>query len=191
MHIALVLDACTDRTAEIAAAAAGATTTVLTVAHRNVGAARAAGCAALLDLGCDWLASTDADSVVGPDWLRAQLRYAAAGYDAVAGTVVVEDWGRHPAALRERFLGHYADRWGHQHVHGANLGVSAAAYRAVSGFPPVTEHEDVLLVDALVRAGRRIAWAADVPVRTSARTLGRTPGGLSGFLDALGDPVSS
>jgi hypothetical protein len=34
---------------------------------------------------------------------------------------------------------------GHHHVHGANLGMSASAYGAAGGFPPLRTHEDVAL----------------------------------------------
>jgi hypothetical protein len=45
-------------------------------------------------------------------------------------------------------------------VHGANLGVSARAYLAVGGFPPVSAHENVALVTALKTGG----WRACTPL---------------------------
>jgi SAM-dependent methyltransferase len=42
-----------------------------------------------------WLATTDADTVVPPGWLRRQLSYAGRGWDVVLGTVEVADWAEH------------------------------------------------------------------------------------------------
>lgn len=154
----------------------------------NVGAARSAGCAVLLQrLGVRgvWLATTDADSAVGPTWLRQQLRYAQAGYDAVAGTVTIDDWAAYCVDAQHAYRLAYRQRWGHGHVHGANLGFRADAYVAAGGFAALSTHEDVALVTALTATRRRIAWASDVPVVTSGRRLGRAPGGLSRFLSAL------
>ncbi|MEJ7703803.1 MAG: glycosyltransferase [Geodermatophilaceae bacterium] len=188
VHLVLVLDACTDRSGEIAAAAAPehlASTSVVAMRRRCVGAARALGCQTLLDRhGPDglWLATTDADSTVGASWLTRSLAYAHAGYDAVAGTVIIDDWSPGEDELAAAYRAGYEQRWGHRHVHGANLAVTAPAYVEVGGFPALPCHEDVALVDALTAAGRAIAWADDVPVVTSSRRHGRTPGGLSGYL---------
>lgn len=184
VHTVVVLDSCTDASADIARAAAG--TDLLVIEARNVGAARAAGVAALLDLGATWIASTDADSAVGSGWLGAHLAYAGRGYDAVAGTVLIDDWRPHPAARRRAYHQGYDYRWGHRHVHGANLGVSGSAYRAVGGFPALPTGEDVALVAALAAGGYRIAWASDLPVRTSGRLHARAPMGMSSHLRGLG-----
>ncbi len=190
VHVAVVLDSCTDRSAAVVAAAGmlGASLHVLEIQRTNVGAARAAGCALLLEqLGSAdvWLATTDADSAVGPGWLRAQLRYAGAGYDAVVGTVTIDDWSAYADEAQQAYARDYRWQWGHRHVHGANLGVRAEAFLQVGGFASVGADEDVGLVAALVAARRPIAWADDVPVRTSGRRRGRAPGGMSRFLAAL------
>lgn len=192
VHVVIVLDACSDGSAALAAAAGelATSTTLLTADLRCVGAARALGCRVVLDrlgIAGTWLASTDADSVVPPDWLLCGLAYAEAGYDTVAGTVVVDEWSPHDADVRSAYLAGYQNRWGHRHVHGANLAVSAEAYVAVGGFRPVVCHEDAGLVAELEAAGRAVAWAEDLPVVTSGRTLGRTPGGFSGYLRSLSD----
>lgn len=199
VHLVVVLDACTDRSAEVIAAtpAIGTLQDVLEVQARSVGAARAAGCAQLLArFGRDdlWLANTDADSAVEPGWLRGQLRYAERGYDAVAGTVTIDDWTPYRPEARHRYDGHYRPQWGHRHVHGANLGVHASAYVAAGGFPALATGEDVVLVSALLAQARQIAWAHDLPVRTSSRHQGRAPSGLSHLLRSLaadGGPLRS
>lgn len=71
-----------------------------------------------------------------------------------------------------------------RHVHGANLGVRWSAFEAAGGFPPVPEHEGVLLVEALVAAGANVA--AGPTILTSGRLRGRVDGGFSGYLRDLG-----
>lgn len=190
VHVVVVLDGCTDGSDAIVMAAGplGKTTDVIRVDQTSVGAARAAGCDLLLQrYGVPgwWLATTDADSAVGSLWLRTQLGYAKAGYDAVAGTVTVDDWTSFGDEARRAYGRSYARRWGHRHVHGANLGFRADAYVQAGGFAALPTDEDVALVAAFTAAGRRIAWADDVPVVTSGRRVGRAPGGMSRFLAAL------
>ncbi|EGE40116.1 glycosyltransferase [Streptomyces sp. SID4928] len=189
----VVADSCTDATADISRAAGAL---VVPVRYRNVGRARAAGVRAALSTlgdapGDVWIASTDADSMVRPDWLAHQAARAAEGWDAVVGTVTVKHWPPDLTGLAERHRHLYemprppAGRpWHHPHVHGANLGVSSRAYAAAGGFPGVPVHEDRLLVAALKTTGARILRTADSPVTTSAR---RTPRAQGGFGDHLID----
>jgi len=168
VHVVVVADACTDQTAGIRA--------------RRVGAARAAGMRELLRLtsGADpaavWLATTDADTLVPPDWLRRQLDYAIAGWDVVLGTVTVTGWDGHPPHVPVAFAERYAFGSGpHPHVHGANLGIRASAYLAAGGFPPLRTAEDHALLAAATRAGCMVAQASDIAVETSGRRLARAP----------------
>ncbi|RST54013.1 glycosyltransferase [Variovorax sp. DXTD-1] len=180
--VVVVLDSCSDATGAIARAH-GALTLSLSV--RNVGAARAAGADMLLEAGARWLAFTDADTHVSPDWLEKQLAQQA---DVVCGSVGVRDWSAHgdnSAFICAHFARTYTDADGHRHVHGANLGVTAEAYRSVGGFPPMTCSEDVALVASLQMAGARIAWSAAPRVVTSARTDARARGGFGDTLLAV------
>jgi glycosyltransferase involved in cell wall biosynthesis len=174
----VVLDACTDFSAAIAR---GFGVDVIVVDVRNVGVGRATGATFLLDEGARWLSFTDADSRVSPEWLVAQL---ALGADAVCGSVCVDDWSTRPPRLRDYFRSRYVDADGHRHVHGANLGVSAEAYRRAGGFPPLKCREDVGLVDRLIETGARIAWSATPRVVTSARAESRVRGGFGDTLTA-------
>lgn len=179
VEIIVALDDCTDATG-VLASCCGAST--VTIRARNVGMARAVGAEALLARGARWLAFTDADTLVSEDWLAAQLSLQA---DAVCGTVSVLDWsphGSHAALLQAHFQETYFDCDSHRHVHGANLGVSAAAYRRVGGFRHLACSEDVALVQALVDAGCSVAWSAQPRVVTSARTDARAHGGFAGAL---------
>ncbi len=185
VHLVPVLDACTDDTGAVAPGA-------VHVAARNVGVARAAGFAAVLrrEAGQDptqiWLATTDADSTVPADWLAQQLRLAALGAEVVAGTVRVSDWSEQPAAVRSRFAGGYGTPGdGHPHVHGANLGLSAAAYLDADGMPPLALAEDRALVAALRGRARRMVATGRIPVTTSGRRESRTVGGFADYLRGL------
>jgi glycosyltransferase involved in cell wall biosynthesis len=172
----VVLDDCSDDTGRIALAH-GATT--LCSQRRNVGAARALGAEAAMARGARWLSFTDADTEVSPQWFAAQL---AQGSEAVCGTVAVRDWGSYGHAMQAHFEATYFDVDGHRHIHGANLGVSTAAYRRAGGFDPLVCHEDVALVRALEEAGTSIAWSAAPRVYTSARRSFRAPQGFGATL---------
>ena len=179
VEMIVVLDDCTDATG-ILASCCGAMT--VTIRARNVGVARAVGAKALLARGARWLAFTDADTLVSEGWLTTQLSLQA---DVVCGTVSVLDWsphGCHAALLQAHFQETYFDGESHRHVHGANLGVSAAAYRRVGGFRHLACSEDVALVNALIDAGCSVSWSSQPRVVTSARTDSRASGGFAGAL---------
>ena len=180
VHILVVLDSCSDASAAIAQAHGVQS---LPVQARNVGHARGAGARHLLDLGARWIACTDADSRVAPDWLVAQL---ALGCDAVCGTVTVDAWSEgFDAAAQIRYHQAYEARDGHRHIHGANLGISASAYLQAGGFEPLACHEDVQLVRNLERCGASIAWSHSPQVITSARLDCRAQGGFGDYLKGL------
>ena len=196
VELVVVLDDCADATGPIARGLGART---LAVARRNVGAARAAGAQALLERGARWLGFTDADTRVSEGWLASQL---ALGADCVCGVVSVDDWSPHGAQagfLERHFARTYHPRDGHRHIHGANLGVSAAAYNRAGGFQPLACGEDVALVHALRATGAVIAWSAAPRVVTSARLDARARGGfgdtLLGVIDAathtLGEAIAS
>jgi glycosyltransferase involved in cell wall biosynthesis len=188
VRIIVVVDDSTDDTARVAAAAGAE---ILVSNLRNAGAARAAGFdrltrTATVPLRELWLATTDADSRVPPHWLDRQMEWRSHGWDAVVGTVVVEDWSDHRPETQRRFSQHYGpSRDGHPHVHGANLGLSAAAYCQVGGFPPVEVAEDHALVMALSRSGSRIARPGGLPVVTSARRDPRAHHGFGSLLCSM------
>lgn len=182
VRVVVVLDACSDGTAEAVRATAMAGLTTIDVDLRNVGAARAAGADVLLAESARWLAFTDADSRVADDWLAAQL---ALGAEAVCGCVGVDDWSPFGHEVQLRHDANYRHADGHRHVHGANLGVAPVAYVRAGGFKPLRCGEDVQLVEDLQRAGADIAWSAAPRVLTSARRTARARGGFSDFLVSL------
>ncbi|WP_336922706.1 glycosyltransferase [Aquipuribacter sp. SD81] len=191
-RVVVVLDGCLDDSAGVVARAPwpeGADRpVVLTTRPRGVGAARAAGAADALEAartaGVEdhetWLAGTDADSAVPPQWLLAQVAAAERGADAWVGTVVLPGGG-----LSGLWGAQQEHREGHAHVHGANLGVRASAYLAAGGYPPLSSGEDVALVDGLAGTGARLVRTARWPVLTSDRLVGRAPDGVAADLREL------
>ena len=78
---------------------------VIEVNAATAGGARQAACLAAVaatgrPLAQVWLATTDADTTVAPDWLVAQIRWAEAGVDGVAGLVRVDS--ELPIEIRRR-----------------------------------------------------------------------------------------
>lgn len=189
-RIVVALDRCTDGSAAIVAdfQAKGLPVRSIAVQRPGVGAARAAGMRSVLaELGArrTWLATTDADSEVPPDWLERQLAHVLLGAQVVAGTVRVTDWSAQPAEVRDRFTAAYRPQAGHRHRHGANLAFSARQYLDAGGFAELACHEDVDLIDRLEALGCPMVWAADLPVVTSARRRGRATGGFADHFAAL------
>ena len=177
--VVVALDSCSDHTGRIARSWGAK---LVTVAARNVGIARAAGAQCALEAGARWLAFTDADSVVGPEWLSAQLEQ---GSDAVCGTIEIRDWGDYGDHMRRQHLATYTDADGHRHIHGANLGVTTVAYQIAGGFKPLVSSEDVALIEALRCTGASITWSAAPRVVTSARRHYRAPGGFGETLERV------
>lgn len=180
--VLVVLDDCSDDTAQLVSLHGVAK---LEASFQNVGKARAVGAQELLSAGAQWLAFTDADTVVPHDWLFRQVEFSA---DAVCGTVEVDSWNDHGELVRSKYMEHYRFIENHRHIHGANLGLSAEAYRNAGGFQHLAAHEDVHLVADLERIGARIVWTATNPVVTSARRDFKCRGGFGEYLSNLGRP---
>lgn len=191
VDLLVVLDLCVDGSARVLAAHPRVRSLALDVG--NVGLARAAGLTDVMsrhgaqqsvDPQGLWLATTDADSRVPPDWLVRQVEIAGTGADVVLGTVDVDDWSEHPAHVERRWRSSYDPRDGHPHVHGANVGLRAEVYLAVGGFPGLALDEDVSMVALL--AEHHVARSGAIPVITSARAHGRLSGGFADHVAALG-----
>lgn len=189
--VVVVSDCSTDHTAAIAAHLLGGSGAVASIKAGAVGAARAR--AAELALArfagspehC-WLASTDADCELPPDWLERQLATAARGWHAVAGIVDVDGFAEHgpavPALFRLTYRIHPDGT--HPHVHGANLGVRADSYLQAGGWSPLASAEDHDLWNRLGRLGHRRLTDSTLIVNTSGRRIGRAPRGFAAALAA-------
>lgn len=179
--VVVVADACTDHTAQLARALADH---VIEANLCNVGRARGLGAQWLWDQGAQWLACSDADSLVPLDWLSAQHRIQhQLQCDVFCGIVKVQDWGDYSAEVIAAFHA-TPPQDGHPHIHGANLGISRKAYAMAGGFQPAHAHEDVSLVRRCEAAGLSIARLIEPCVTTSAR---RTPRAREGFGEFLLD----
>jgi glycosyltransferase involved in cell wall biosynthesis len=188
----VVADRCTDATVE-RARAGGADVVLVNRLPRRVGDLRNLGlrhvAARLGAVGeRTWLLSTDADTLVPPTWVLDHLRHAAAGADAVAGAVDLDDphvlapdaLARYTTLVTRGVAGH-----SHGHAYAASLGVRASAFQRVGGFPPVACGEEHALLIRLRRAGLHVVSPTDVRARTSARRDGRARGGLADLLRTL------
>lgn len=186
VDVVVVLDSCTDRTAEIVATFPCVRT--VTTAAGTVGAARGLGVAAVAELVRDprgvWIACTDADSAPPPDWLVGQLAIAEQGHALVAGVVYVDpedpDLPRELVHAVEESHSGVPD--GHERVHGANLGFTLQTYLDLGGFAPAPAHEDVLFVGSARSRGIPSFATGSRPVLTSARLDARAPFGFSTWL---------
>lgn len=188
--VRIVLDACTDESASIAAQHPF---TVVTADANAVGAARALGIRSALHAldGLDrlpperiWIANTDADSVVPPSWITVQRELAEGGADMVLGAVR-PDFDDLSPEHREHWVRTHPRGKPAGNTHGANLGVRASTYLAGGGFAAVESDEDVGLVDACRALGAVITATDDAEVMTSGRSEGRAPGGYAAFVKEL------
>ncbi len=195
--VVVVLDGCTDRTAEVVASrpwahsrqvdlgvvgavrrhGVQAGTGLLTGPDDGVGTARP-------PLDRVWLAHTDADSRVPPDWLTGQVALAETGIDLVLGSVEPDAAELSPQQWHRWQRAHRLVE-GHGAVHGANLGMRLSAYEAVGGFATLAVHEDIDLTSRLRRSGVRWVSTDLTRVRTSGRARGRLAGGFADYLSAL------
>ena len=207
-HIVLLLNNCTDGSADNARRVALRPGTQLHVLERtlpphlaNAGHARrlAMLAAAALAGPADVLLTSDADAQVDPDWLAANLAVIANGADVVAGWVELDaiEWGRIPAHLHEDDARECAyDRLcdeiharldpdpadplpRHTQNSGASIAVTMAAYHRTEGVPDIPSGEDRAFMAALRRAGARIRHAPEVHVVVSGRIDGRSVGGMA------------
>ncbi len=159
------------------------------------------------------LATTDADSVVAPDWLVWLLAEFACGVDAVAGAITLAPAERQqlpPLPGRDAewqlaelmaLIEHRLDPQPHdpapRHIWawGANLALTRRAYVAIGGLPEVPLAEDRALADRLLQHDFRLRRSTGPLVYTSARTSGRAPGGfadlISGFAQDHDQPCDA
>jgi glycosyltransferase involved in cell wall biosynthesis len=173
---------------------------------RGAGPARATG----MDVGCarlesagrldGLLATTDADSVVAPDWIARQLEALAAGAEAIGGEILLDAAeaerlpgavirGRDADLIERTRLAQSRGPAEHAHFAGASIGLTPRAYRRVGGMGWLVALEDQELEDRLAAAGVPIHRPRPVRVTTSARTDGRAERGLALDL-ALADWVA-
>lgn len=187
----VVCDSCTDGTAPKARRILGSAGEIIECEARSAGSARRIGADAIARHflhvpACElWLANTDADTSVSPDWITQQLAYARNGWAAIAGIVRLDTGEGADARVADVFREYQLNADGtHCHVHGANIGVRSDAYVSAGGWGDKPLAEDHCLWGRLgERRWPRLATAA-VVVTTSGRLVGRAIGGFADTLRA-------
>jgi glucosyl-3-phosphoglycerate synthase len=206
-EVLLVLDRCTDGTEALARDVAASYPSLrlycLDGPGKGSGHARRVG----MEVACDRLhavgrphaliSSTDADTIVAPDWISAQLAANERGARAIGGRIELADDGTVPKALIEWHLIRGDSRYRkllsepepsrrteHWQFSGASMAVTAAVYRKIGGLEPRDALEDEQLERVLHRHGVPIERLLSVRVATSARFVGRASQGLAHDLSA-------
>lgn len=187
--VVVAVDASQDRTLQIAQQMLAGHGTVIEIDAGCVGKARMGAADKALHHydgpvdGC-WMANTDADCLVPECWLTDQLALAEMGIEAIAGIIDVDSFSEHAPHVEARFYDTYVTHADgtHPHVHGANLGMRADAYRKAGGWGNLATAEDHDLWKRLQEAGTRSAPVSALVVMTSGRRKGRAS---SGFAEAL------
>jgi GT2 family glycosyltransferase len=211
LGLVLFLNNCTDDTARIVAERVpGLSIPVRVIERVHAGAHAGWARRAAMDAAVAWLEeagtaasgtllTTDADSIVPPDWVAANLAALEAGADAVAGRVelIPEEAALLPPSLpaRGRLEDTYDalitemearidpdphDPWPcHRTTIGASLAVRLSAYCDVGGMPEIPLGEDGAFVGALLQRGFRVRHDRAVLVLISARLTGRAAGGVA------------
>jgi Glycosyltransferase like family 2 len=180
---------------------------ILAPEKSHAGWARRLALDAAADLLCDpgdLILSTDADTVVASDWILRTLAHFDAGWGAVAGLARLNpaELRLLPPAHRRRLaqIRRYgqaidylkaqqdlSEPWPrHFYEGGASMALTLGVYRAIGGAPTPAVGEDKALFDAIRQVGGKVRHATDVRVRTSARLIGRAPGGASDILALWG-----
>lgn len=189
--IVLVADRCTDNTLSVARRLLPSRGVAVASSDGIVGRARALAADIALSryigpLSRCWLANTDADCELPFRWLADQIELAEQGVEAVAGTVSVDSFEEHPAHVAARFRETYLIHpdGTHPHVHGANFGVRADAYRMAGGWCGLSTAEDHDLWRRLKSQGSNCRSESALEIVTSGRIVGRAPCGFAGALAA-------
>jgi GT2 family glycosyltransferase len=145
------------------------------------------------------LLTSDADTVVPPDWVTRNLDALHRGADIVCGRAVIDpvEAAMIPAhlhaddALECQLIALLDDlAWmldpephdppqRHTEASGASLAVSVEAFRRIGGIPAVESGEDRAFVRALWMTDARVRHDPAIKVTVSGRIEGRAPGGMA------------
>jgi cellulose synthase/poly-beta-1,6-N-acetylglucosamine synthase-like glycosyltransferase len=190
--IVVAADSCSDHTVSFARKLLLGRGAVVECSAASVGVARRLGTAQALDHFAEipasqiWIANTDADTCVSPNWIGRQLELASSGYCGVAGIVEVQSIeGEDSATVRALLADYVLNADGtHTHVHGANLGVRADAYLDAGCWSELALAEDHCLWSRLKARGWPTASCTQTIVQTSGRLKGRARRGFADHLRA-------
>jgi glycosyltransferase involved in cell wall biosynthesis len=151
-----------------------------------------------------FVATTDADTLVEPDWI-ANVLFESKNVDAVAGHVTIAESDLATLLAPVRFL--YARERAyrralaevssaldplsydpaprHASFVGASFAVASDTYVAAGGVPVLPVLEDRAFFEALCRIDARVRHSLRVRAQTSGRRISRVDGGFGSFVDEL------
>jgi hypothetical protein len=205
-HVVLLLNNCTDGTADVVRKLPPGPYQLHIVERHLEGPSASAGVARSLAM--DYAASritegvilsTDADAEVPENWIEANLRAIEQGADAVCGQAVIDPieallipkhlheddarevaYGRLLDEIASIVLPDAADPWPrHREDSGASIAITASMFRYVGGVPPRASGEDRALIAMLRSIDARVRHHPKIRVVVSGRTEGRAPGGMA------------
>jgi glycosyltransferase involved in cell wall biosynthesis len=208
-HVVLLLNNCTDDTAEVIRKLPPGPHQLHIVERRLEAHSASAGVARSLAM--DYAASllkdedegvllsTDADAEVPENWVEANLRAIEEGADAVCGQAVIDPieallipthlheddarevaYGRLLDEIESIVLPDPADPWPrHREDSGASIAITASMFRAAGGMPPLASGEDRALIARLRSIDARVRHHPQIRVVVSGRIEGRAPGGMA------------
>jgi glycosyltransferase involved in cell wall biosynthesis len=208
-HVVLLLNNCTDGTAEVVKGLPRGPHQLHVVECRLEGNSASAGVARSLAM--DYAASllkdedegvilsTDADAEVPDHWIEANLRAIEEGADAVCGQAVIDPieallipahlheddarevaYGRLLDEIESIVLPDPADPWPrHREDSGASIAITASMLRSVGGVPSLASGEDRALIARLRSIDARVRHHPHIRVVVSGRIEGRAPGGMA------------
>jgi hypothetical protein len=205
-HVVLLLNNCTDGTAEVVRAMPEACPRLHLVECNLEGSSASAGvarglamqyAASLIEDGA--ILTTDADAEVPPHWVEANLQALRQGADAVCGRALIDPieallipshlheddarevaYGRLLDEIAAMILPDPADPWPrHREDSGASIAITASMFRRIGGVPRLPSGEDRALIKALRMINARVRHDPNVSVVVSGRIEGRAQGGMA------------
>jgi glycosyltransferase involved in cell wall biosynthesis len=205
-HVVLLLNNCTDDTAEVVRAISSAPHRLHIIECNLEGSSASAGVArgmamkhavSLIPEGV--ILTTDADGEVPENWIEANLRAIEKGADAVCGMAVIDpleallipphlhkDDAREVAygglldEIASVILPDPADPWPrHTEDSGASIAITASMLRRIGGVPFLPSGEDRALIRMLRLVDARVRHDPQINVVVSGRIEGRARGGMA------------
>ena len=205
-HVVLLLNNCTDGTAEVVRAIPAASHRLHIIECSLEGPSASAGVArglamkhavSLVSEGV--ILSTDADGEVPEDWMETNLRAIEGGADAVCGMAVIDPlealfipphlhdddarevaYGRLLDEIESMILPDPGDPWPrHTEDSGASIAITTPMLRQAGGVPFLASGEDRALIGMLRLMDARVRHDPQIRVVVSGRIEGRAHGGMA------------